>query len=278
MSEQKASCNLDFSSTDALNRRRTTNHIRLHWHNTTMDYSPHLNNLGAAAVEAGKFTLAIELMREALDAKLASISDSLNGPSHSERSHYRLDRAEFELILDRTSKMDADPHDLFTSSYCSESEAFLYKKAFFIVANDESATMNEDSDNNVSPSCVIQSATLLFNLGLIYHMKARRGGTDIIEKSIVMYKMALGMVKDVLNSSSCHEVDARLTLAIINNLGEIYFVQGQHEVAKSCFDNLSVVLSRMCASGMNRLLDENDWSGFVMNSMMLIHPQLAAAA
>ncbi|KAI2499488.1 hypothetical protein MHU86_15008 [Fragilaria crotonensis] len=243
-----------------------------------MDYSPHLNNLGAAAVEAGKFTLAIELMREALDAKLASISDSLNGPGHSERKNRRLDRAEFELILDRTSKMDVDSPDFFMSSYCSESEAFLYRKAFFIVADDGWATTNEDSDNNVSPSCVIQSATLLFNLGLIYHMKARRKGTKFMEKSIVMYKMALGLLKDVLNSSSCHVVDARLTLALINNLGEIYFVQGQHEMAKNCFDNLSVLLSGMCASGMSRLVDQNDWSGFVMNSMMLIDPHFAAAA
>lgn len=258
----------------------TLNTTSLVTRSATMLYSSHLNNLGAAAIEVGAFALAMELLKEALDTKLSRISASPNS-YNSEWSRHRLDRAQFELIQARKSKSGGDSSDSLMSGHSSASEAFIYRRAFFVeVDEDEDGLRARYEDSvNVSPVCIIQSATLLFNLGLLYHMKAvRRRGSGWTEKSITMYKMALSLVKDVLDSSSGQMVDSRLVLAMLNNLGELYFEQGQYELAKQCFDNLASVLSGMSQSGMTTLVDRNDWTGLVTNSMMLIDPQVAAAA
>jgi tetratricopeptide (TPR) repeat protein len=250
----------------------------------TMDYSADMNNLGAAAAEKGKLQLALQLLKEAVQAKVAHISDfsiriapnpksQVNSSSESSFVHLEAD----SFALGETSAVNAAP----INSRSSPSGAFLYKITFLIdscKARVEGNT-NRTTALHASPTYVIESASVLYNIGVIYHVKAGgRRNTVAMTKSIEMYKMALNLVKDVIDWNCCHLVDIRLVIAIINNLGEIYYEQGRYRLAEMHFLNLSAILISVSASGGNKRFDKNDWVGLVMNTKMLTKPKIAAAA
>ena len=244
-----------------------------------MGYSAQLNNLGAAAVEGGKYQLAFQLLKEALDAKMKNISNTLANPADQEvtqeQRRRRLDHANVQLNQVASSShqsRDCDRGSKRLAPSCSG--AFVYRTAFFIVDahQGQDIDMMPKSSRLAPPSYTIQTAILLFNFGLVYHLKRETAGSSQlshVKNAVTVYKMALGLVKDVLNSSDgCNLVDSRLVIAIINNLGEIHYEQGQYQLSKMCFGYLSAVLISMVANGTNTHVDKHDWGGMIMNTMM----------
>ena len=194
-----------------------------------MDISSHLNNLGAAAAEEGRFNQAVDLLGKALDAKLATLAISDSGKSTQSRFVQASG-----LIQARASRNGKKNHESSFQSDFTSSGTFIYRRAFFIEIeerDEEDSVTRINNTTTVPPLCIIHSAILLYNLALIYHMKAGpKKHIHFLEKSSTLYRMALGLVKDVADSQSINLVDSRLVLAILNNLGEIYFEQIQFGV------------------------------------------------
>ena len=260
------------------------------YYNSIMDYSAQLNNLGAAAAVGGNYQLALQLLKEALDAKMKNISSTcentlLNAADQEatqEQRRRRLDHASSQLNqVTITSHESGDCDTVSQKLVPSCSGAFVYRTAFIVDTHQEQdIDMTTEKSLHASPSYTIQTATLLFNIGLVYHLKRETVGSrpSHVKNAVTVYKMALGLLKDVLNSSNgCNMVDSRLVIAIINNLGEIHYEQGQYQLSKTYFGYLSAVLVSMVANGTNTHVDQNDWGGMIMNTMM-DDPQVAPAA
>lgn len=257
-----------------------------------MDDSADMNNLGAAAAEKGNLLLALQLLKEAVQTKIAHISDSslsqsvAAAPTESQVNQNNSSRSEKSFVhlletkgfaLRETSSVNAAP----ANSRRASSGAFVYKITFLCDTRNThvEANMTRTTALNASPAYVLESALVLYNIGIIYHVKAGgRRSTVAMSKSIEMYKMALNLVKDVIDWNYCHLVDIRLVIAIINNLGEIYYEQGRYKLAEIYFVNLTAILISLGASGGNRRIEKSDWVGLVMNTTMLIKPKIAPAA
>lgn len=259
-----------------------------------MDYSAHLNNLGATALEKGDYDLAMQLLRRALDVKLANV---VSGPSSSSSSaeyhpwYPQIDEVQaaqlYQVVESAKNTLLYDYDDRASPKQPSSSTSrdsytggFVYEEAFVIEPAESSifeAMSEPSSDQSVSPQCAARSATLLFNMGLLHHLKAPR--TDqATNKALTLYGMALGLVKEILTSTEEEVVDSRLVVAILNNIGELHYEQSQFVLSKRCFSNLATVLHSMSASGTSSCIDASNWSGLIMNTMVLSDPKVARAA
>lgn len=169
------------------------------------------------------------------------------------------------------------------STISCSSGAFVYRKGFMLsppAGEDESSGSTLEKFQRAMRKCAFESAFLLFNFGLVCHLRGDQIGynTNQVKKAVKLYNMALGLVQDVLNSNGYLLLDSRLVIAILNNLGEIYYEQGHYQLSKKCFRDLSEVLISMKRSGVDRNVDQGDWVGFISNAMVLIDPKVAPAA
>lgn len=249
-----------------------------------MSYSAQLNNLGVTALEQNRYEVATRYLKEALDVKVSNIDESIltqNGDSQPTEPAARHNVHAIPQCEERDDNFQWGACSNSTLPSCSP-RAFIYRKGFRIYPcskNGDSKFVSVDT-SLASPRHAIDSAFLLFNMGLASHLQSEQSGfsTHQMKKGTSLYKMALGLVKDVLDSSGSHLVDYRLVIAILNNLGEIHYEQGHYQLSKRCFHHLSEVLISMSLSGISRNVDQNDWAGLVMNTVMLSEPKVAPAA
>lgn len=119
----------------------------------------------------------------------------------------------------------------------------------------------------------LKSSVVLYNLALIHHMTGVR---ECASKKIIaarrLYLLALDLVKKHSESQGSKKA-LLLSLAIANNLGEIY-MQQSHDVkeARKCFSLLHEILRHLDlnANGTDASLDpnESEYSFFYLNAMV----------
>jgi len=248
-----------------------------------MPYPYQLNNLAAAAVEEGNLSISAELFKEALDATLAKMTGNGSAMQNKQpiNRHQRERLNGAAAILSRSfprgdRKTASNPRNMSCSG------AFIYRRAFMIDSDDaqDFYKTNPKTSEHVSPACTMASATLLFNLGLTYHLKGEATSarsSQTFEHAAGFYEMALELIQCVFDAADNHTVNSRLVIAILNNLGEIYYERGEYQRSKKCFSSLSTILISMAMSGSHNCVDSGDWAGFLMNTMV-IHDLKAAPA
>jgi tetratricopeptide (TPR) repeat protein len=140
-------------------------------------------------------------------------------------------------------------------------------------------------------SCVEQSATMLYNLALSHHLQGlnSNGGIqeEIANKAITLYESALSLVSDLVNDAERQQarghqhnynIDIRLIVACLNNIGQIHFEMGQYNLSEALFGRLSGVLMTVRQSDVVSSISFGDWGGLILNTMTMVNPRLAPAA
>ena len=134
-------------------------------------------------------------------------------------------------------------------------------------------------------------AVLLYNLGLAHHERATlcegyqtAVGKDLILKAIRMYSMAMHLIESLLQDdswllwSSQHQ---SLALGLANNLGQIYYELGNHDLSLGFFQQTNGALSRLVTllgSQDDLELPPPDVAGLVFNSRLLLQSPMTASA
>lgn len=123
-------------------------------------------------------------------------------------------------------------------------------------------------------SCTLESATILVNMALCYHLDSLRpnampGG---IYNAVTLYEMAYSLGLQVHEDSRSHPI----VLMALNNMGQLYHEIGNFDKSRLYFEDLSayVVMLGEIGEGHN-VSDRHD---FMLNAMVLRNPNTCAGA
>lgn len=125
-----------------------------------------------------------------------------------------------------------------------------------------------------SSSCTIESAAILLNMGLCYHLNIHSGQYPVacVTKSAIdLYEMAYGLAAQVHEDSRSQ----RIIITCLNNLGQLYHEISEYESSKKFLNDLSSYV-RYIGS---RFTDDavRDLRECMLNAMVLRNPNTHAA-
>jgi hypothetical protein len=154
-------------------------------------------------------------------------------------------------------------------------------------------------DAMLNASCV--SAVLIFNLGVVYHVKAMQGGTvssssscgtNCLTKAKTLYTHSLTLLHQsrgwdyctVNSASAANQAMDLLSMALFNNLGHVCYEQSNYEESSLFFHDLVGFASTVTPSGYGNNDDSltlclNEYKKhFLLNAMILNARPTAPAA
>lgn len=238
-----------------------------------------LNNEGVFFFERGELSISLAKFRSALEATIGSLDPNTTqtrGPSGISPSQ------SVSVPQCPIGFMDVPtPAPLF---YCEDVMSGLqtYKRPINLVAG-EGAYSPDPLVNST-----VVSSIILFNLALVYHLKGLEGSDDLCQSRLQSAQSLYSKARTLLDEagfsavhSSGHPVVDILTMAIMNNQGQISFYLYDHEQAQKFFDLLVIY----CSTVRPHDLQSNDgalleWhmSAFLVNAITLQQPTHASAA
>jgi tetratricopeptide (TPR) repeat protein len=216
-----------------------------------------LNNRGALHIEAGDFGEAISELTEALyQFKLikrpSRSSTSTDYDSTKKGSH-------LSLILKDVKSLE-------------DSEEFVYRHPIRIERN------LVELGHTTS---TFLSFAVIFNMAISYHLqsclKKEHNHTEerlfLLEKSKHLYELGYRLFRSEYFSFS-----ARISLALTNNLGQVFKNLQEHQKADLCFERLLSTVMFLKECGADNELHEID--GFLRNTFYLVlkNPPAASSA
>lgn len=226
--------------------------------NTYLD-AININNSGVSHMEAGQFSQARNEFKIALDTirvavvkaqQFVTIFNKNSGSSSlcpSRHLQYRL-------------------HD---SNHDMCERVFVYKHAMRI---------ETDVIDPLEITLSNESAVIVYNLALAYHMMCLEGGAEcLLGKSLQFYLIAYAINVRVVDSQLKLSGASLLNMAILNNSGQINHELLDYAASRQCFQQLSSHLRSLSLFGLDNVLEQKDCQGFFLN-LMLSEPKLAAAA
>jgi tetratricopeptide (TPR) repeat protein len=226
----------------------------------------------------------INLRKMAISSYAIAVRYNNEGVFRLEAGDYRAARSFFKRALDTMTDAithDADDQDMdgedltlgFQWSVNPKKRAlheadqvgcsFVYSRALYISA----------SKNIQKAEYTEESAAIVYNLALSFHLMGTENNSESMEKAIQFYEIA-----SAIRSRKSQTKLEILDLAILNNIGQICVECFNFNAARQCFNQLSNRLVFLNHSGiLTDFLEQNDCDGFVLN-VMLEEPSLAAAA
>jgi len=245
------------------------------------------NNAGVACTEAGYHKVAWELFKGALELRLAMErgDKSMNDITHDEdvltafRDNAYIQRAEdhfrnitkYVRTIPSSSSLSRKPMDSGDSGRVNASftynttqpqnsnqspfqidlmddiySPFLFRRPMRLSPDDDVPTRKE-------------SATVIFNLALVDHIKNRCS-----EQAVQLYELAMTLLTG--------DVVDELGIALMNNIGVWCYENGDMDGTMTCMGHLSTFLGS-CGSAVNQ--EQRD--GLQANILWLSHPPFAAS-
>jgi tetratricopeptide (TPR) repeat protein len=229
-----------------------------------MTFAIELNNIGVSFLRSGNldeafesFKLAVELMKQTTAKRERRFvrRRSVTQPASVLRAKYELG-----LIESRVDK-DSEPN----------SACFVSKAAIMLP---ESMEAGNDS---------WESAILIFNLALALHLIGLEPGMEsFLHKGLKLYKLAKKLItqhlkedeQDQPEESELNRINTQLVMSILNNMGHIYYELGEFVASRTYFDGMTT----MVAWNARQQLGYQDLEAFLLNSIVLSQPSVAAAA
>jgi hypothetical protein len=210
-----------------------------------------LNNQGVSMIESGDYSLAGETLKKALHLFKASCIES----------DVRC-KADTPVTF-RWSTSNILATDLQTDN--SSGTCYVFTRALLVVP----------SQFSVNHCCYAESAALLYNLSLSFHIKGiMSNSSTLLEKALKAYKISLAICR---RQKLCQKLqtDRLMEIAINNNMAMIYQEFMEFDRARICL----VAVSRALRSlGNKGFLEPTEYQGLVLNLMMGRHEITLAAA
>ena len=214
-----------------------------------------LNNKGVAHRRSGDERSAIEVLTKSLTMVKTLLSDDAV-PSDANQ-------------LPTTSFAFCRP-DIFHSTVpltsISDDSSFIYSNAITFSPSIMLHCASGQADHR------LLSATIIFNLALIHHL---RGSEICLTKAEKMYDMVLQLLLDVPFSSS--GTSTLLQLAATNNWCLILHRRGKLDQAKQGLETLESIIYSLEETS-RFLFQADEWDCLMGNILLLIPPSAAPAA
>jgi tetratricopeptide (TPR) repeat protein len=246
-----------------------------------------LNNRGVELVSKGEYDNAIPLFSRSLQIIRPFLTEKI------EISFDQQPEGQPSSVVDMPSSEQLDS-SIFSSSQAPAMEERRRKRARKSMSNENSdrASVSKEHDPDQAfvfkdpieiPEIAYRSKpskrlfakltmVAMFNLGLAFHLSAlRHSSFPKLIQAKELYELAFQMHLQ----QSC-DVTLLYSLALMNNLGLIYHVLGDHSRSGNCFSHM--------LSTMMFLLESQDahtikqWDGLLSNVMGLIFPEPPKAA
>mmetsp|Transcript_3067 Transcript_3067/g.6839 ORF Transcript_3067/g.6839 Transcript_3067/m.6839 type:complete len:190 (+) Transcript_3067:2178-2747(+) len=123
---------------------------------------------------------------------------------------------------------------------CISKEPSIVKENSFISSSP--IFIHQHRDCNVSSkSYTMQSAAILFNMGLTYHLSFMQSYAldDAISNAMNLYGMAYSLAMQVSDEAGSNQI----IMAALNNLGEIHHESGDFERSRSYLEDLTAYIA-----------------------------------
>jgi hypothetical protein len=235
-----------------------------------MERSFEFNNAGVDCIEAGYHKVAWDLFKGALEVKLAVERSGLENhenllDSRSNSNSY-IQKAEAHLLnLDAyLSHQGHNPNMLLPPAVSSSQISPRRRQPSGDVASDSLYTPFLFSkplrlETNPDLSTRRESATIIFNLALVDHLK-----NHCSEQAVALYELAMTLVTgDVVDI---------LGIALINNIGVWCYENGDMDGALACMGHLANFIGS-CHS----FIDAEEKVGLQSNILWLMNPPFTAS-
>lgn len=118
-------------------------------------------------------------------------------------------------------------------------------------------------------SCTIESAIIVFNMGLTYHIN---GSLSCIQKALCLFDMSFSLAY----SMNHLPLAPKIAMASLNNAGHIHHNLGSYQLSRQYLDTLSSYVLALPSTSSQEALRERHH--FLLNAMLLNEPKIAGAA
>jgi tetratricopeptide (TPR) repeat protein len=155
---------------------------------------------------------------------------------------------------------------------CWISEKSILKENLFI--RSKPIFMKAPSDSMETSHCTLESATVLLNMAMTYHIDSQIPNCieDALNNAIKLYEMAysLGLKLQADDRSN------QIILTVLNNLGQIYFEIGEYSRSRLYFEDLNMYVSVLRPLGHDDIFC--DRKECMLNALVLLNPYRSAPA
>lgn len=242
-----------------------------------------LNNVAVAYLELGDLRNALSLFRSALRTTMGDFRPGQAPPPmpqglpNQQQQHHHDQSSHQSSGQSGTCTRPQDKPDFNNNP----STPFIHAQGFGIVG-----THGAYSPDPLVNTTVI-STIIIFNLAVVYHMKGlhEKALTDArLIKARSLYAKAHLLLHDagVTDGSTGNAVVDLLSMAVSNNLANVYFELSNYDECRTHFDGLirfalTVVPGRYGDQYVGTVMDQQK-SSFLLNAIILHAPNLAPAA
>ena len=126
-----------------------------------------------------------------------------------------------------------------------------------------------DIANGLPAECTLESAVVVFNMALAYHL---RGSTPSLHRAVFLYDMAFNLSCSFMGSQTAVHV----AMGALNNAGQVYHTLGEYTLSRKYLDTLRVYILKLPLAVDTRTMEERHQ--FLLNAVLLRAPTVAGAA
>ena len=234
-----------------------------------MERSIEFNNAGVSCVEEGDHKAAWDLFKGALELKLAAERTSMNGggdgPKQELPKNKYIEKAEAQYAKRKShpKSLDHSPRSVtYLQDNCHPQRQELSRRQMewapdvldspFLFTH----AMRLERDTDMSTRK--QSATIIFNLAIVDHLKNR-----LSEQAVSLYELAMTLLAG--------DVVDLLGISLMNNMGVWCYENGDMDGAMACMAHLAGFMVS-CSS-----IDQAQKDGIQSNIIWLTYPPSPAS-
>lgn len=179
----------------------------------------------------------------------------------------------YSITQDIKAKGAGEEPQLSTTA-CATTHSPIATGNSFIRSSPIVLTSSDESSDAPAASCTVESATVLVNMALCYHLDSQLPNCmeDAIANAITLYDMAYSLGLQINEDSRSHHI----ILTALNNLGQIHHDIGNFAKSRLYFEDLSTYVMFLGREGTEDTV--SDRHEFVLNAMVLRNPNTSAAA
>lgn len=262
------------------NDNKNKNHVWL-----VMEAAIECNNNGAALLHEGRLEEALLSFKEAAKIMhpvsqyfhLVRINNDAPSPHISSLQTFeqvKLDDDRLSFEAGRRRRDDkAKPKTTTTSpptgSNCARccTRREMDKENNFILCE----PICIDSLHDVPTSCTVESAIIVFNMGLVYRLQGPN--ESLLTRAWSLFDMAFSLIYSI---PSVEARTSRIGMACLNNAGEAQHCLGNYELSRRYLDTLYAIVVSLPPPNDDDTFKERHQ--LLLNVMLLREPKVAGAA
>lgn len=218
-----------------------------------MNTAIYYNNVGIAYLEKGDHEDALRMLKEAAQQLYTA---TLNHKTSVNSEAGKITETECDV----SSKARYFPRQPLVSN--TDSNTFLCSVPIFLSAK------------NSSGGCTQESAVVLYNMALTYHLNAISANSisKALQNAMTLFEMASNLSLQVDHS----EQTSHIIMSSLNNLGLLHHEQGNYSRSHQYFEDLSVYISSLRTP--TEIYIASERRAFLLNAMVLRNEAKGAAA